>query len=374
MSTLWERIGERIKDNPQQLAALQAKANSGEMLSAAEHRVLIGAGIPLAYSQNVINDHEAAESRHRKQGVMAMGAVLGAGALAGGLGTAGAAGSAGGAMDMGVGLGEVAQGFGVGGGAEGLGAVGGEGLLDFLGGDAMSSLDTSGFGGAFDAGGMGVADAAGGAMDMGVGLGDVFSGAGAGATNMEGLTAALGKFGLTPGDLAKMGLNFGVNSYLGNKQEDIANQAANKGDALQQQQRAPFQQAALGMVQNPQDYLQNNPFATAMTSHFKNNVIPANVAKSGNTGFEADRLGGQFATALGQNYNELLGTLMGYGGFNQGAGYSGAAYGSAATQGNQFNAEAFRGLGNVAEKIFGNPQQPKTPTANALTGSYTLVQ
>lgn len=299
----------------------------------------------------------------------------------------GAAGTAGGGVGQGI-----AGTAGFEAGAAGLAgaetAAAGGSLLDFVGSDAVSGsfggTDAMAGGptGVFDASGAGAFDGLGnsfdagafGGMDAGAVGGANYSGAATAGGVLGGAGASSLPFGLTAGDLAKAGLNFGVNAYLGNRAGQQANEAATQGNALEQAQRAPFQNAALGMVQNPQDYLTNNPFATALTSHYKNNVIPTNIAKSGNTGFEADRLGGQFATALGANYNELLGTLMGYGGFNQGTGYSAVVAGQGAQQQNQFNAEAFRGLGNIAEKVFGTPTQPKAPQQNPVTGSYVLPQ
>lgn len=180
-------------------------------------------------------------------------------------------------------------------------------------------------------------------------------------------------FGVTGKDLFTGALNYGLNSSLASQARSGANTAANRGDALLQPQRAPFQQAANDMVQNPSSYFQNNPFATSMANFYKNSVIPSNVAKSGNSGFDTDRLGAQFATAVGGNYNDLLAQLQGFGGYNQSPGYSGLQVG----QGNQlalgFNSEANRGIGKIASSIFGDPTAPKTPQVNPTTGSSTVM-
>lgn len=267
------------------------------------------------------------------------------------------------------------------------------GMNTMMGSDAMTggAMDMGGSGGAFNGAGSagaggaagGMAGGEGGAMDMfgsanGPGTSQtVFGGSGVNPMGTQWGAGAGGlqtPFGNIPmSDIVKGGLNFGVNQYLAGQNRQAGQQAADRSDALLQQQRAPFQQAAQGMVQNPQDYMQNNPFAQALTNQYKNNVIPANVAKSGNTGFEADRLGAQYATALGGNYNQLLGTLMGYGGFNQGTGFSGSNQLQGDMAANQNTAEAFRGVGKMADSLFGTPEQPKTPQQNPVTGSYTVI-
>lgn len=173
--------------------------------------------------------------------------------------------------------------------------------------------------------------------------------------------------------LGTTGLNALINGVLSNKSQQSAQDFLQSTNPLNQTQRQPYQQASLDMVQNPQNYMQNNPFAVALTNQFRDNVIPRQVAQSGNAANVIDRAGSQFATAIGQNYNSLLNTLSGYGGFTQGNPGTQAA-GALTAQGNQQFGEIFRGVGDAATRIFGTPSQPKTPTPDASTGSYSVIQ
>lgn len=177
--------------------------------------------------------------------------------------------------------------------------------------------------------------------------------------------------GITTGDLWKAGGNFLVNQLMASRASNQADKAAQMGDPLSHPARAPFQNEANNMVQNPAQWMQTGAFPTALTNLYKNNVLPANIAKSGNTGFEADKAGAQFATALGGNYNQLLQTLMGYGGYNQNN-FAGMNYQTGNAAANNFMNESFRGFGNMAgkaaEQVFGSPEKPQVnPTTNAAT-------
>lgn len=279
-------------------------------------------------------------------GMLGAGGAIGAGA-GGGLTGAGVSAGTSGAIDGGLATG----GSLAGGATAGNAATGG--FLDFI-----SSPE---FTGSFDPGGAGMT--AGGPGGMAGGANAV------GGSAMSNLP-----FGLQSKDLAMGGINFGLNQYLANQAKNAGASAANTSNAMNDPRRQPFQQAANDMVQNPQDYFKNNPFATSMADFYKNGVIPANIAKSGNTGFDTDRLGAQFATAVGGNYNALLQQLQGFGGYNQGAGFAGTNQLQGDMAANNFQAESFRGLGKASEGIFGTPEQPKTPQQNPITGSYTVIQ
>lgn len=298
--------------------------------------------------------------------------------IAGAIASAGASGmfSGGAAVGEGAGAGAGADLLGEGATAyagAGTDAVsGGGGWLDWA---SNAGGDMFGNGADFTSGAANIgADSSGGAMDM---FGSQAYPGGGSNTIFGTVPGEAAAGGLSAKDFAVPGVNALVNMFLASQNRKSGQAAADRSDALLQQQRAPFQQAATDMVQNPQNYFQNNPFATSMANFYRNNVIPTSIAKSGNTGFDTDRLGAQFATALGGNYNQLLQTLMTGGGFNQGTGYAGTNLMQGEQAANQNIAEAFRGLGGVtqkaAESIFGSPDQPKTPTANPVTGSYTVV-
>lgn len=151
-------------------------------------------------------------------------------------------------------------------------------------------------------------------------------------------------------DLVKAGLQYLINNKQSSQAKEMMDYLASKGDALQQPQRAPYQAMSLEMLQNPQSYFQNNPFATALAAQYRNNVIPTQVAKSGNPGQVIDQAGSQFATALGENYNNLAQILSTYGGFNQGAGYSAAAAGSMFPYMQGADTRKYAGIGDILEK------------------------
>lgn len=168
--------------------------------------------------------------------------------------------------------------------------------------------------------------------------------------------------GLQPSDLMKTGLNLGIQQLLAQRQQQQAQQIQQAGNPLNDPARQPFQQQATNMVNNPQDYFTNNPFASQLAAMYKNNIIPRQLAKSGNAGEVLDRNGSQFATALGGNYNQLLQTLSGLGGFNQPN--SGVGASVPLLQGsNTATNEAFRGFGGLASKsldgIFGDVTRPQ---------------
>lgn len=156
---------------------------------------------------------------------------------------------------------------------------------------------------------------------------------------------------ITTGDLLKTGANFLFNNKSADRAQQMMNQVADRGDALKQPERAPFQAVAQDLILNPQEYMQNNPFATAVADRFKNYIIPAQLGKSGNPGEVLDRNGSQFVNAIAGNYNSLAQILQGYGGYNQGAPNTAgmAALGQGSLQSSN---EAYRGFGSILEKGF----------------------
>lgn len=300
-------------------------------------------------------DHDWGGFGNLVRGTLAavVGGMMGGGAMGAMGGAAGAEGGtlAGGAFDMG-GMGSASNLFGVGGTGTALGAggamdmgVGTGGWMDFLGSQA-SNLGMDGVGSfAQDIGNPGSG-----------GLADILKG------------KVFGDIGL--GDLLKTGGNFLFNQMNAKNAQNSANQLLSQGNALNQPQRFPYQQQALDLLSNPQDYMQNNPFAASVADRYKNYVIPAQLGKTGNPGEVLDRNGSAFANAIAGNYNSLAQILQGYGGFNQGAPNTGAAA-ALMSQGNNASNESFRGFGSLIEKgfpdIFNNGNK-----TNPTSGSTTL--
>lgn len=172
----------------------------------------------------------------------------------------------------------------------GAGAQGGNSLFSWLN-NAIPGSSNSTSGGLFGNGGI---------LGSGVGNGSGFLGS-----------------GFSGSDLLKSGLNYFIQNRNQRNLNSQAQNMLNAGNALNQPQRAPYQAASLNMVQNPSQYLNTDPFATAMRDYYKNSVIPAQVARSGNPSQVVDQSGSQFNTSVAQDYNQKLQTLAGYGGFNQ---------------------------------------------------------
>lgn len=265
---------------------------------------------------------------------------------------------------------------GLSGALSGAGAGAGFGSWDMVGGLTSGEMTGLGMGGAFDMGGMGGAmSGASGVASGGGGWLDFF---GNGIKELGSkLSQPTGMGNITMGDLLKTGGNFLFNQFSADRANSLMEKVMQQGSALNQSQRQPYQALALDLMQNPQQYMQNNPFATALADRYKNFIIPAQLGKSGNPGMVLDQAGGQFANAISGNYNELANILMGYGGFNQGPGNTGAAAGIG-MQGLQNQNEAFRGFGSLAEKgfpdIFKKNPMAQGGGSNPVSGASTIFQ
>jgi len=166
----------------------------------------------------------------------------------------------------------------------------------------------------------------------------------------------MGKNPLTMGDVGKAGANFLISSMMANKYSDAANANRTAGSALDQPQRQPYQQQLNQLMTNPDSYFQTNPFAKAAIAQMQNSFGPA-MAKSGNPYFEADRLGTNFMTQLGSNFNDQANILSNAGGFNGPVGGQGSS--QLMGQGLQQQNEAFRTFGSNIFKQQG-PMQGQT--------------
>lgn len=245
----------------------------------------------------------------------AAGMIAGAAAGAGGAGAA-AGGTGAGAFDA------TAAGLDAG-GLAGVGTGGATGLASGMSGAVADGLGAMGAGGAGAAGGGGgflnwLSGSLGGGSTGGGAAsgGGLFGNGGLLGTGLFNGSGVLGS-GISGTDLLKSGLNYFMNNRSQDQMNSRANQILNAGNALNQPQRAPYQAASLNMVQDPSQYLNTDPFATAMRDFYKNSVIPSQVAKSGNPSQVIDQSGSQFNTSVAQDYNQKLQTLAGYGGFNQ---------------------------------------------------------
>lgn len=170
------------------------------------------------------------------------------------------------------------------------------------------------------------------------------------------------------GSMGKALMNMAMNMYMMNQANSKASTAAGMSNPMNQPQRAPFQQQATDLAQNPQSYFQNNPFAQAATAATQN-MIQATTGRNGNPFQTLGSALPQWMQALGGNYNDLLKIMQTGGGFDQGTGGAGQNYVPLAAKGLGYQSEALRGFGDVASNIFGDPSQPKTNPTNPMSGS-----
>lgn len=359
----WARDYNAMQQQQGQMAALQ----SGQ-------KMYQNARIDPSDRNFVLFDEEDLDEGMMDPIMATIGIALGGMGLEAALGGAGAAAGGGAAAGSGLSASQLAgfdMALGGLGGAEGaasLGATfgggaaasGGGGLLDWFSnaasnvGNSISNGVSSLFGGGGNAlSGTALAEEIAALTGSGMATGGMGSMAGGGLASLFGGGGGNGLFGnLGAGDFLKTGLNYLINQSGAKDSNEFMNKLMTQSSALDQPQRAPFQQMGLNLLQNPQTYFQNNPFATSMANFVKNNVMPAQMGKSGNPGEVIDRNSSQFATAVGGNYNELANILMGYGGFNQGPGYGATAAASLFPGFQRQQAESFRGLGDLAEKAF----------------------
>ena len=166
------------------------------------------------------------------------------------------------------------------------------------------------------------------------------------------------------GDKITSGLgNMGLKDWLGvgdlagrlwqsNELNNIASEAANRGDALQQPQRLPYQQLLSDYLTGGQD-ITEQPYVKS-NMDFAMKQAHANMAKKGTTGAGgAER---ELLDYANQAYNATalpyLQQLSGMAGFGFGPGYSGNLYGQYASQA---TGAPFAGL-NELGRMFGYNQ------------------
>jgi hypothetical protein len=234
-------------------------------------------------------------------------------------------------------------------------------------------------------GGGGVA--AGGAMDM-YGSGNMATGpngvmsndtifGGTGSNPMPGgggffdwLGSSIGKTGLTGKDLGMAGLQMFAANQVGSRLNAGANSAGARGDPMQQPGRAPFQQMAQNMAANPL----NTPF-TQNYLKMGQNMMDAGAAKSGNTANVAASTIPQVMTGLAGDYNNMMNTLQGFGGYNQSPGYGATSYAGLQQPVANANMAQYQGLANLFGKSSGvqaNANSGGTPATNPFSGANTF--
>lgn len=199
----------------------------------------------------------------------------------------------------------------------------------------------------------------------GVDLSSLFGGQAPSASMLSQLGNFL-KNPLIPGTNATGGNVLGaLANYLmkNNQQKDLegaANRSAQLNNPMDQPQRAPFQQAFTSLMTNPNSY-QQTPFAQGMTNQV-NNAFKANVSKYGPSGTQFSDYNKNYQNVLSADFFNLANVLSTAGGFNQGTGGAGNAYGSLAGAGANAGMGAWEGFGSLLS-------QPKQQSPFSSSGN-----
>lgn len=154
----------------------------------------------------------------------------------------------------------------------------------------------------------------------------------------------------TGGNVLSSLANYLIRNQQSGRLNDAANRSAQLNDPMQQPQRAPFQQAFTNLMTNPNSY-QQTPYAQGMTNQ-ANQAFQANVSKYGPGGTQFSDYLKNYQNILSSDFFNLANTLSTAGGFNQGTGGAGSAFGQLAGAGANAGMGAWEGFGS----LFGSPR------------------
>lgn len=140
-----------------------------------------------------------------------------------------------------------------------------------------------------------------------------------------------------------------ANFFMRQQQQNALNNAANRSatlnDPMQQPQRFPFQLALNNLLLNPGGYSQT-PYATGQTD-LARQAFEANVSKFGPGGTTFNDYLKNFQNIQSQDFFKLAEQFMTAGGFTQGTGGAGNAFGNLAGQAANSGLNAFEGFGRL---------------------------
>lgn len=277
----------------------------------------------------------------------------------------------------------------------GAGAAG-AGAPSFAGGagGGAATAGAAGGGGALATGGIGVGELAAiggaGAAGAGAGGGSLFAGgAGGGAGAVGGATGALtsapasflsglGDFatslfaptsgsGIGWGDIAKTGLNFLLNKDTASDFEDAALRSAYMSNPLNDPQRQQYQSQLSQLMANPTSFYESNPVVRAQLD-LARQQFEANSAKMGVGGTQFNSYLKDVQNIAAGTFNDQAKLLQGLGGFNFASESGGGNYLKGMTSANTANSEAYRGIGDIVQKIFGSQSsQASNPNISFLS-------
>lgn len=159
-------------------------------------------------------------------------------------------------------------------------------------------------------------------------------------------------------------LNYFMQSQRQNDLQSAAERSAQLNDPMQQPQRLPYQAALANLMFNPQGYAMS-PYAQGQTN-LANQAFQANVSKYGPGGTQFNDYLKNFQNIMSADFFKLADQFQTAGGFNQGAGGAGSAYGNLAGQAANAGPSAFEGFG----ALFSQPRQTSVPSGFDFSTTY----
>lgn len=159
--------------------------------------------------------------------------------------------------------------------------------------------------------------------------------------------------GITTKDLLSGGLNYFLNQKTADDMAAAAGAAGQMGDPLAHPTRQPYQQMLMQLMQNPQSFYETNPVVASQLDQARKQFL-ANSAKMGVGGTQTAKYFDNMKNVFAGTFNDQANLLSGLGGFGFPGGGGTNAYMQGMTGAAQQGAESYRGLGDIASKIFGN--------------------
>lgn len=175
-----------------------------------------------------------------------------------------------------------------------------------------------------------------------------------------------------------------LNYFMQAQKQDQLNAAANKSaqlnDPMQQAGRLPFQAAYGNLMFNPNSY-KSTPYAQGQ-NELARQAFEANVSKFGPGGTQFSDYLKNFQNIQSNDFFKLADQFQVAGGFNQGTGGAGTAYGNLAGQAANAGLSAYEGFGRLFQPAPSNSStstpsnfdfsSPYKPTENPFSMGYSL--
>lgn len=163
-------------------------------------------------------------------------------------------------------------------------------------------------------------------------------------------------WGTNPGQVASTAYNLWSQQQMANRLGGAAQNALNAGQApINQAQRLPYQVDLLNLINNPQDFFRTNPQFLAQADTARN-MFNAAAAKSGMGGTSINDYMGNIMNVGANTYNQQVQNLAGLGGFTQGGGTAGSAYGGLATGAAGQQGAGVAGVAPLINNLANSPQ------------------